>query len=128
MNRKGTMRIILDTNFLVDVVRFKIDIGDISTLVLEKYELCTLDSVLIETERIAAGKSRSALYARVALELIQSRGIKVMKSQGNADKAILKAAGKNDAVATNDMRLRKMLKGRGTKTIYIKSRKHLGID
>lgn len=122
------MIIILDTNFLVDIVRFKIDIGEISTLVLEKYELCTLDSVLRETEKIAMGKSKSALCARVALELIQSRGIKILKSQGNADNAILKAAGKNTAVATNDMKLRKILRGSGTKTIYIKSRKHLGID
>ena len=122
------MRILIDTNFFIDLLRFRISLHEISTLVLEKYDLFTLDSVLNELNKIANKKTNDSQYAKLSLEFIKNNQIKILKSEGEADKVILKLADKNIFVATNDRELRKMLKRKGTKTIYIKSRKHLGIE
>lgn len=122
------MNVLIDTNFFIDLLRFKISLDEISELIMEKYDLSTLDSVVDELNKISNKKTRDSQYARLALELIENRKIKILKINGGADDTILKLADKNTVVATNDRELRKMLKRKGTKTIYIKSRKHLGID
>lgn len=120
------MQIVLDTNFLIDMVRFKTDLDEISTLILGQYELVTLDAVVNELKEIAKTRSRESSYAKVALELIKNKQIKILRTGGKTDEAMLSLD--KAVVATNDRKLRKMLKTKGAKTIYIKSRKHLGID
>lgn len=122
------MRILIDTNFFIDLLKFRVGLDEISTLILGKYDLFTLDAVVDELNKIANKKTRDSQYAKLALEIIKDKKITILKSEEEADKAILKFADKNTLVATNDRELRKMLKRKGTKTIYIKSRKHLGID
>jgi rRNA-processing protein FCF1 len=122
------MRIIFDTNFLIDIVRFKISLERISTLVLGRCEFFTLDSILNELSEIANGKSKESRYAKVALKIIKEKRIRILKSRGKADSAILNIVDEDTAVATNDTELKKLLKKRKAKIIYIKSRKHLGID
>lgn len=113
-------RILLDTNFLVDIVRFKIDLDEIKDILDEPCELLTLDLVVDELKKI---KNKNA---RIALELIELEGIKVLKSKKrDTDEALVSLADKNTIVATNDAELRKKLK---TKTIYLRARKHLGIS
>jgi len=120
------MRILLDTNFFIDLIRFKIDLDEISNLI-GKYELFTLDSVVTELKEIAKTKSRESNYAKVALNLIKNKRVKILKAGGETDKAILRLADQA-VVATNDAKLRKILKTRGTKTIYIRARKYLAIS
>lgn len=113
-------RILLDTNFLVDMVRFRVDLNEIENILEEPYELSTLDLVIDELKKI---KSKDA---KVALELIKLKGIKVLKSKKtDVDDAIVALADKSTIVATNDIELRKRLK---TKTIYLRARKYLGIS
>ena len=121
------MEILLDTNFLIDIVRFKIDLGELYSLV-GRFELFTISSVIDELKRIAKTTSREGKCAKIALQLIEKRRVEILKIQGSVDKTILKLVDKETAVATNDMALRKLLKAKGTKTIYIKSKKHLGVD
>jgi rRNA-processing protein FCF1 len=122
------MRILLDTNFLIDLIRFKIDFEEIYDLVLEKYELFTLTSIVNELYHISDGKTKESGYAKVILQLIRQGRIKVLKIDGEADKILLNLASPSTIIATDDMKLKQMLKKKKTKTIYIKSRKHLGID
>jgi rRNA-processing protein FCF1 len=121
------MRVLLDTNFLIDILRFKIDLKCVSDLVLEPYKFFTLESVLKELELISKKKSVESGYAKIALQIIENEKIKIVKSDESVDKAILDLKDSDIIVATNDMRLRKLLKARRTKTIYIKSKKYLGI-
>ena len=123
------MDILIDTNFFVDSLRFKIPLNQISEVVMEKYNFFTLSVVVDELKKLAAKKSSDGRYAKLSLDVIKSYGMNVLKSAGNADDAIVKISKKKRiVVATNDMALRKSLKAGGTKTIYIKSRKHLGIS
>ena len=121
-------KIIFDTNFLIDLARFRIDIDEAKALV-GPCQFSTIEPVLRELRKIAAKKTRSARSAKVALKLIELRKIKILKTkEKNTDQAILKLAKKEDIVATNDKNLRKALKKKGVKTIYLRKKKHLAIN
>ena len=127
-NKEWTvMKIILDTNFLIDVVRFKIDLDQLYPLV-GRYELFTVSPVFDELSKISGKTSREGKCARIALQLIERRRVEILKVNGKADEAILELADRMTMVATNDIELKKSLKERGAKTIYIRARKYLAIS
>ena len=117
----------MDTNFLIDVVRFKIDLDSIGDLIGAS-ELDTLSSVERELRKISEKPSKAGMYAKTALKLIKERDIKIVKSEGRPDNAMLKLVDDKTIIATNDTELRKRLKTAGRKTIYLKSKKHLAIS
>lgn len=130
--------IVFDTNFLLDVVRFKINLEDIDKLVVEPYRLATLDSVVAEIKKIAASKKVTSKYAKVALKLIERGYFKIIRTKMRTGKVLTddlivnivrkdKSGRKNTIVATNDAKLRKRIKALGVKTIYLRARKHLEI-
>ena len=118
-------KIILDTNFLTIPYQFKVDIfEEIERLMEENYELVTLDKVVEELKKIKRGKD--AVAAKIGLELIKKKNIKVINTDVNkVDNAIVKLADENTIVATNDKNLRKNLKNKNIKTFYLRSKKHI---
>lgn len=118
-------RIIFDANFLVDIARFKVDLGDIDKLIVKPYRLATLDSVVTELKKI------NSKHAKVALKLIEQRKCEIIKTgKKYSDEAIFYIARKDigrTIVATNDAKLRKRIKALGVKTIYLRARKYLEI-
>lgn len=119
------MQIILDTNFLIDIARFGIDLDELGYLV-ESPRLATTDANMKELERIAGSKSKASRYAKAALRLVKR--IDVIETGEKGDRAILSLANRNTIIATNDSELRKKLKKLGAKTIYLRSKKHLAIS
>jgi rRNA-processing protein FCF1 len=121
------MRIILDTNFLMLPIQFKIDIfAEIEMLVEGKYELCIMEGTIKELETLSGSKGKDSVPAKLALELIERRGIKTLKAKkSHVDDAILEVAGKNTAVATNDRKLIKKLKDKNIKVVYLRSKNRL---
>jgi rRNA-processing protein FCF1 len=118
------MKILLDTNFLVDIVRFKIDFSE-----LKGNELFVLDSVVEELEKIAEGKGKDSVSARIALELIKGKGLKILKSkERQADLSLLEHAKKGYVIATQDARLKRKLKEVGTKIACIRQKKYVIIE
>jgi rRNA-processing protein FCF1 len=121
-------RIFLDTNFLIDLVRFRIEIERISALLEEPHQIFILSSVINELERIANKKGKSSNFARLALEMIRLKKIKTIRVEGeNPDKTFLSMADKNTIIATNDRKLRIKLKGLGIKTVYLRAKKRLAM-
>ena len=119
------MRILLDTNFMMDCFRHRIDLAELFDL-LPGARLATIPQVVNELKRLAARSSTQSRYARVALGLID--GIEVLDApQGNTDVALSELAGKEVIVATNDENLRRRISARGLKTIYLRGRKHLAV-
>jgi rRNA-processing protein FCF1 len=115
------MKILLDTNFLVDVIRFKTGLSE-----LKGDELFVLDSVLEELEKISKRKNKDAVSARLALELIEGKGLKILKSkERQADLSLLEHAKKGYAIATQDLKLKRKLKRIGARIIYIRQRKYV---
>ncbi len=120
------MKVLLDTNFFIDIVRFRISLDGICDLV-GLAELVTLSSVERELIKISKQTSKTSLHAKAALKLVKENNIKILKSEGRPDELMVKSD-KETIVATNDIELRKRLKDLGRKTIYLKSKKHLAIS
>lgn len=119
------MRILLDTNFLVDLFRFNIDPAEIFDL-LPGSEISTLDVVLSELEKIARSRGKDAMHAKIALKFV--RGMRILPSASqSADRALLEMC-KDSVVATNDAALRKKISAKGGKTIYLRAKKHLALS
>ena len=105
------------------MARFKVDLDEIGSLLVEPYKLLTISSIVGELKKIGSKN------AELALKLIELKNIKVLRTkEKNADKAILSLVDIDTIVATNDAKLRKKLKALGSKTIYLRARKHLAIS
>lgn len=121
-------KIFLDTNFLIDVVRFKINLEEIEEIdsLLGSYKLVVPTAVLDELEKISKTKKSERNFALLALKLVEKFSVE-KSTKKNADSDLIAKADENSLVATNDSKLRKILKSKGIKTIYLRSRKHLEI-
>ncbi len=116
------MKIILDTNFLLIPGQFKIDIFE----KLRGDKLIILEPCIKELERISKGKGKDGTSAIIALTLLKKHNIKVIKTSGPADKAIINHATKHEcAVATNDKALIKRLKSYSIKIIRLRQKRLL---
>jgi len=118
--------IILDTNFLVYVMKYKI------AHILEghKSAIVTIKPVMIELEELAndAEKPKDREAAKLALLILDSWNVKVLEASGNTDNAILDLALKNKAeVATMDKILTKRLEEAGIKVVKLMQKKKLSI-
>lgn len=122
-------KIILDTNMLLVPVQFNVDIFDeIDRLIEGKYQIVTLNLIVNELKKIAKSNSRDAKAAKVGLELIKNKKVKIVKSKiRNTDNAIIQLAN-NNIVATNDKLLRQKLRNKNIKTIYLRNKKFLEMD
>ena len=120
-------RIILDTNFLTIPYQFNIDIfEEIDRVVEGKYELTTLDCVVEELKKLKKSRGKEAAAAKVALILIKEKNVKVIKTnEKNVDIKIYRMADRNTIVATNDKDLRRRLKNKNVKVLYLRSKKRI---
>jgi len=120
------MRVLLDTNFIMDCFRYRIDMAELFDLV-PGAKLATIPQVVYELKRLAARKSVQSRPAKVAISLIE--GIEMVAApQGRADEVFVWLASKDAVVATNDEHLRRRIAARGLKTIYLRGRKHLAVS
>ncbi len=120
-------KIILDTNFLINCLRFKIDfLEEIQDLIQEPFQIFVLSTTLKELEKINKLKIKESKYAKLALKLVKEKNFLTIKTAfKNTDKAILELANKDSIVATNDKELRNRLRKKGIKTIYVRNKKYL---
>ncbi len=107
-------KIIFDSNFLVDIFRFKIDFEEMFFLATKKAKLVIPRFVIEELRRI------NSPFSKLALELIKKKNFKVVETKEKGDKGFFELIDKYTVVATNDSKLRKKLKKLGVKTIYLR--------
>ena len=115
------MKIVLDTNFLVSCLKFKIDFLD----ELKGEELYIVDKTKTELEKlIKGGKGKDKERAKVILALIKKNKIKEIKSkeQDYVDDTLAKLNGY--VIATQDKELKKRIKA---KKLIIRAKKKLEI-
>jgi hypothetical protein len=120
-------KIILDTNFLTIPYQFNVDIfEEIDRMMEEDYELITLDGVIKELKKMIESKGKDAVAAKIALGLIDKKNVKIISTdEKKVDNAIIGLADENTIVATNDKVLRKKIKDKNVKVLYLRSKKHL---
>lgn len=114
------IKIIIDTNFFLSMVRNKI-------FALEQLkeklpvEFFTLSRVLFELQGL--GKSDKKIKKEVSLveQIIKINNLKIIESEINSvDDELIKLS-KEYVIATNDKELRKKVHQKGGKTVFIRS-------
>jgi len=119
------MKVILDTNFLIDCLRFKIDLKS----ELSGDELFVLDSVIFEIGKIAKRGTKESSLAKLALEFIARNNFKILETgKKDTDKSLIEYSKKGYAIATHDKALKNKLKKLGAKLLYIRQKKYLVVD
>jgi len=124
-------RIILDTNFLLIPIQFKVDIfSEIDRICSFNYQICVLDKSVSELENIMKNqKGKSKRAAEIALGLIKPKNIKIIPTKDmekNTDDIIVEIVNKNEhIVATSDKELKKRLKQKGISLISLRQKKYL---
>ena len=119
------MKVILDTNFLLDAIRWKVDVFS----ELRGNQLFLLDSIILELEKIAQRKSKEGILAKVALKLIKTKPLKVLESiEKDTDLSLLSYAWRGYAIATHDKLLKNTIKKKGGKIIFIKQKKYVVVE
>ena len=118
-------KILLDTNFLLIPSQFNVDIfAEIDRIILEKYQIYTLDKVIDELNSLIKAKDqkqRDKLAAKLGLQLIKAKKVKIIKTaEGNTDDILAKIKGY--IIATQDMALKRRIKG---KKIVLRQKKKL---
>lgn len=118
-------RFILDTNFMTIPGKFKVDIFS----ELEKFgkpELYTLDLVKTELEKLIRAGGKDVIYAKVGLETIEKKGIKILKARKtNADDELVRLAGMGYIVCTQDAGLMDRLNAAGCQVVTMRQKRYL---
>jgi len=128
------LRIILDTNFLLIPLQFKVDIfAEVRRLLSEPYELYVYQGTIDELNDLAKGNSKAAVTARTAIKLIKQKNLKSLPNSINekyADTLILEGVTNKDIVCTQDQALKRLLKDKhkGIRLMALKSKKYLDFE
>ena len=121
-------KIIIDTNFLMIPIQFRVDIfSEIDRICNFNYKLYIFDKSIDELKNIVkkqAVKNRKA--AQFALKLVKLKNIGIIKSEKeNVDALILNNLGEDTIVATQDLLLKKKLLEKGASVIILRQKKYL---
>lgn len=127
------MKIIIDTNFLVSAVRFKIDLfSELQRICDFKYTVCIVDGTIDELEKLAeTGKPKDKIAAKISLELIRKKKINITKTPSknkrvkNVDLLILNLIKEGDfIVATQDKELKREIRKKEVPIIVLRQKKY----
>lgn len=111
------MKILLDTNFLINCSKFHIDYQE----QLKGHKLYVLDRSIKELENLINRKK--AKNAKLALEILKAKNIKTLKTSSKKDVDTLLREKKAYAVATNDKELISKIKNK--KIFIIRQKKFI---
>ncbi|MFA5887356.1 MAG: PIN domain-containing protein [Candidatus Nanoarchaeia archaeon] len=121
--------IVLDTNFMISALGFKIDImGELTRICDFNFKPIVLQATLSELEKlIKDGEYFERKQATLALRFIQSR-MDILPQEGYADEILAALDPDKYIIATQDADLAKKLRLKGFKLIKIRQKKHLIIQ
>lgn len=120
------MKIVLDTSFLVNAVKYKLDFKK----ELKGKQLLLIPTVVDELHELSEGSSEDSKHAKMALKLIEGLGtvFEPEKHEGDADGALLALSKEGYVVATQDMPLREAVKESGGRTAFIRQGKKIVVE
>ena len=121
-------KIILDTNFLLIPLQFRVDIfSELGRICNFNYRLSVFDSTIGELRNIIEKQPvKHKKAAQFALKLIKLKNIEILKSeQKDVDKAILGIVGKDIIIATQDAQLKRELREKGASLIILRQKKYI---
>jgi len=113
--------IILDTDFLVNSIRYRVDVISQIRVDYPKEKIAVMDNTLEELKKLNSPDSNAAAH------LIKLKGLKIIKTKKDkiVDELILEKVKKDDIVCTQDKGLKKRLKEKDIKVITIRQKKYI---
>ena len=121
-------RIIIDTNFLLIPLKFRVDIfSEFNRVCNFNYKLSIFDGSINELKNIIEKQSGiDKKAAQFALKLIKLKNIGIIKShQKDVDELILNSVNNDTIIATQDINLKKELLKKGASVIILRQKKYL---
>ena len=105
------MKIIIDTNALMAIAEFKIDIfRELEKLCDFKYNLFIISGTLKELEKIKKEqREKYKRFAKLALALIKFKKVGIIHTGGNVDERLIEYSRQGDLIVTQDLELKKKL-------------------
>lgn len=104
-------KVILDTNAVMDMVEFKIDLFTELQRILDiPYQVCILEGTIKELEQIIQGqRMRFARAAKMGLAILKSKKIKILPGEGKVDDILVHYSQQGALVLTQDRELKRRL-------------------
>lgn len=121
-------KVILDTNFLIDLARFKIGLNEELRNCLDfPFEIFVLDQSLEELKDLSLKKPKTKAFFPLVKKIIEKEGIKIIKSETNkkVDQLLIDFSEKNYLIATSDKELKKKLKKLTKPVLIIRQKRFL---
>ncbi|OYT32100.1 MAG: nucleotide-binding protein [Thermofilum sp. ex4484_79] len=125
MQRKKTLRVLFDTNFLLLPARYNLNIIEgIADLLNSPYEPVVLYSTIRELRKLAERGGKIGRFSRLALKICEKLVIlNDAEIEGDVDQKIVELATKLGLiVATNDVELRRKLREKGVSVIFFREK------
>jgi len=123
--------VLLDTNFLTLPHIHGLDVfTELARILPESHSCVVLSGTVAELEGLCSGASNASIAARVGLRLIEEKDVRVVKSKGSVDDAIVDYASSHGdvVVATNDRELKKRLREKKVSVISLRGESNLTIN
>jgi rRNA-processing protein FCF1 len=104
------MRIILDTNALMAIAEFKLDVfAELKSNYPNDIPV-VLSGVIEELEKIQTEqRGKFKLAAKLGLQILKAKKIRIVESEGNVDDALVEHSKKGNLVLTQDIALKRRL-------------------
>lgn len=121
-------KIALDTSILIDAINLNIDLMNLIKRELGKVEFIIPKQVIMELKRFGKKSKKKEKQEKLIKGIIKNNKVKVINVPGrDADNALIKLSEKA-IIATNDKLVKKKVKERKGKVIYIKKKKLIEMD
>ena len=104
-------KIILDTNALMAIAEFKIDLfSELERICDFTYDLYILEGTIKELRKIMEEqRQKFKRAAKLALAIVKAKGIKKIASSNYVDDVLVELSKKGDLILTQDIELKKRL-------------------
>lgn len=114
--------IILDTNFLISAIKFKIDIkGELTRICPFMFRICILDKILLELKKLTESE-KTRLEALLALKFTSIYHLIRTQADKSVDESLIELSKyKSIIIATNDKELKEKL---SSPVIVIRNKKY----
>jgi len=125
-----TQVVLLDTSAIMMMFEFHINIDDELTRLLGSYQLFVPQRVLKELEVLCLkGRGKQKRLAKASLQLVKIYEIYPGFSELDGDDAVIAAAQEcSGIVVTNDKELRRRLREKSLRSIFLRGKDHLKLD
>ena len=125
MDQGKKIVVAFDTNSLLNIKRFKVDVFTEARGILGDVEFVVPGQVLRELDALAKSNLGIKKEVAVARELMRKNGVKTLKTDfSSADEALKKLA-LEAVIATNDKELKDSVRELGGHVLYLRQRKYL---